>query len=332
MLAAARVVLKQHRFEVTVAAVATICAGGWAFFNLLELAFLAVPPECVQLWTQSGPSDSLDCGGALQAWVNVVESRVMDVMGPLPFAVGLLAGVPIVAREIESQTAPVAWWLYPSRIRWFAAQVVPVMLLIGVCLAFTAVTTSILEESRVLVGSTSPVSDMGRYGPLIIVRALGAFGIGLFVGALLGRTLPALVFGAAVVVATVMLAASARDNWLSQLPPTVVTGFSSTQPVTQKEAAIVTAVAFRTPEGQQISLAEARSIAHRAGAPQPAPGDDQDLPAAQWLYDNGYTELALGVTTETALGWQTYEALIFGVVALVSSAAAAGVVNRRRPT
>ena len=42
-----------------------------------------------------------------------------------PFAVGLFLGVPVVAREVEGRTAPIAWTLSRSRLRWLLQRVIP---------------------------------------------------------------------------------------------------------------------------------------------------------------------------------------------------------------
>ena len=44
-----------------------------------------------------------------------------------PVVAGLLAGGPIVARELESGTARLAWSLGPSRLRWFVQRAVPIL-------------------------------------------------------------------------------------------------------------------------------------------------------------------------------------------------------------
>jgi hypothetical protein len=61
-------------------------------------------------------------GGALA----VDGEKLFMAMKILPFGVGLLAGVPIVARELEMRTAQTAWSLNGSRLRWLIRQVAPI--------------------------------------------------------------------------------------------------------------------------------------------------------------------------------------------------------------
>jgi len=331
MLAAARVVLKQHRFEVGAAAIAALAVGVWALLVGLQVRMLGVPPGCIEAWLASGTDEQTECLGLLRTWSGIVETPVIGVMVYIPFATGLLGSVPIVARELESRTAQRAWSLNPSRRRWLFRQLAPVMVILGASLTFAALATSLLEADRVIVGY-SPVDDLGLYGPLIVARAFGAFGVGLLVGALLGRTLPAFVLGVALTVALTFVVSSVREEWVKRLEPAVVSEMSAGGGTILVPHAVITAIAFRTPDGQQISIEDARAIAHTAGAAQPAPDDEQDLPAAVWLERHGYAELDLGVTMEMALGWAPYDALAFVIVGVASIAGTIPMVNRRRPT
>ena len=47
------------------------------------------------------------------------------------FAAGLFLGVPIVARELERGTARLAWSLTPSRMRWYLARMLPVLVVLA---------------------------------------------------------------------------------------------------------------------------------------------------------------------------------------------------------
>lgn len=304
-LAAARVTLKQHRFEVAAAALAALVLGVWGLTVEVRLEALAVSP-----------------GGLANE-----ATRIVGAMAYLPFAVGLLGGVPIVARELESRTAQTAWSLNASRVRWLVRQVAPIVLLLGVSITFAAVVASLVQADREAWGE-SAFFNLERHGPLVIARAFGAFGVGLLVGAMLGRTLPAFVFGVAFSLALGFAVGSARDAWLASLEPVVIgdtaTGVS---PI-----GVATDVAWRTPEGMVISREQARAIVSAAGVPEPAADDVQDVPAVVWLEEHGYAELTLGVTEAMAVGWAPYDALIFGLVGVVSVAGTIPLVNRRRPT
>jgi hypothetical protein len=57
----------------------------------------------------------------------------------LPSVLGLLGGVPIVWRELETRTAQTAWSLSPSRLRQLAHQISSIGLVLGVVMVFAAV-------------------------------------------------------------------------------------------------------------------------------------------------------------------------------------------------
>ena len=106
---------------------------------------------------------------------------------------GLLLGVPLVSREIEHRTAAIAWTMSRSRTWWLARRVLFLALVMVVLLGVVAVV------GEVLASATLPAQHLdrdfawyGRRGALIVVRGLASLGIGVLVGAWIGRVLPAL--------------------------------------------------------------------------------------------------------------------------------------------
>ena len=344
MLAAARVTLKQHRFEVVAAVLAALAVGVWALVVQYRLNALNVPPECIRDWlyTTDARDQTGGCAGPMRAWSSILQGEggaILDgegtislsAMGILPFMVGLLGGVPLVARELEARTAQTAWSLNGSRLRWLLRQVTPVAILLGIAVTFAAFAVEGLAAANVAWGGYASFL-IGVHGPLVLARALGAFGIGLLVGALLGRTLPAFVLGAALLVALLFAVGAASDAWLAGLEPQVIAKLSpETEEYDLQPRAVTTGWGVRTPDGILISIEDATALARAAGAPEPAPGDVQDIPALEWFEQNGYTLLPLGVTDEMALGWAPYDGVVFSLVGLGSIAGAALLVNRRRP-
>lgn len=324
--------IKQHRFEVSAAVLACLVLGIWGLVLELRLAASGVPAECLEIWATEGMEAAGECAdGSLGAWGSALASegsRIIATMGYLPFAVGLIGGVPIVARELESRTAQTAWSLTPSRLRWLARQTTPVAALLGMTLAVAALVGGAVQADRELIGE-SPYANLGHHGPLVMTRAFGAFGLGLLVGALVGRTLSAFVLAAVISVALAVAIDIARDSWLHGLDPSSPS--MSSQYASVRDRLIVTEIAWRAPSGNMLTAAQAREMASSAGVP-PADADDiQDVLALAWYEENGYSEIALGVTEGTALGWAPYDALAFGIVGLGSTAATLAVVSRRRP-
>jgi hypothetical protein len=249
----------------------------------------------------------------------------------LPFVVGLLGGVPLVARELEARTAQTAWSLFPSRATWLIRQLAPVALVLGLSVAFAAFAASPVAADRAAWGFSASL-DLGLHGPLVLIRAFAAFGIGLFAGALLGRALPAFVLGGVLCFTLLTASGLARDAWIAGLGPVVIDESTAGGERVLAPRSITTGNGWIAPDGQQISMPEARRIATAAGVPPPKEDDSQDLVAALWLDAHGYQSVVVGITDEMALGWGSYEATIFGALGLISLPTAFWLVQRRRPT
>lgn len=334
MLAAARVTLKQHRFELGAVVLAGIVVGVSALLVAYRLDALGVAPGCIvdYLGRARGPAGTGECFGPMSAWSSILSREggpVGTAMGLLPFAAGLLAGVPIVARELETRTAQTAWSLNASRMRWLVRQIVPVVIVVGLAVAFAGMAASVLQAHRQSWGELA-FFDIGRHGPPVVARAFGAFGVGLLVGALLGRTLPAFVVGALLSVAVATAVGVARDGWLEELEPVVIMDESATRgDVDISPRTLQTGWAWLRPDGSQMSNDDALALVPVDVAEHDDPV--QPIASMQWLEERGYALVPLGVTDERALGWTQYDALAFGLVGLGSIGGAVVVVNRRRP-
>ena len=117
----------------------------------------------------------------------------MAAMSVVPIAVGLLFGVPIVAREIDAGTASLSWAIAGSRLRWFWRIVVPFLGLLVIALAVAAVSAGALADARTAGNIwSSTFADADLFGSPAVMRGLVAYAIGIGVGALVGRILPAI--------------------------------------------------------------------------------------------------------------------------------------------
>jgi len=342
MFAAARVTIKQHRFEVAVAALAAVAASALGASIALRIDALDVSPDCLDrvLASQDGFSAGQECFALVRQGSGILgetfltgEGTVaLSIMGVLPFVLGLVGGVPIVARELEARTAQTAWTLSASRVRWLAHQVAPIAIVLGAVMFLAALAAEPVADASVAWGRSAS-SLIGLHGPLAVARAFAAFGLGLMLGALLGRSLPALILGIAISVALLFAVGMLRDAWTASLEPGVIAEISPDTGEFQLEPrALTTGWGVVTPDGTLLSSDEAREIATAAGVPA-APADDvQDIPALTWYEENGYVLLPTGVSDEMALGWAPYDGLIFGLVGAISIGVTVVVVNRRRPT
>lgn len=238
-------------------------------------------------------------------------------MAVLPFVVGLLAGVPIVGRELESRTVQTAWSLSGSRLRWLLRQMAPIVVVIGVTVTFAAIAASVLEATRE-PWYNSGFSDVSLHGPPVVARAFGALGLGLLFGASLGRALPAFIVAALVSLILVYNVGTVSYAWLESHAASIA-GVSSQESGTWDGWTMGSL--WLAPDGSQISDNDAFAL---------VPSGESDGYA--WLRSQGYKDVVVGVSQEVAMGWARYDVLIFGLVGIASIAAGIAVVDRRRPT
>jgi len=313
-----RFAVKQHQFEVAAGTLAALLVAVAALVVNANLRGVDVPADCFRAWRETFDAPEA-CRPALAAFGRIDEEqagRVFAAMAVLPFLLGLLGGVPIVGQELEARTAQMAWSLTASRPRWLLRQALPIILVLGVAIILAAFAADILETTRQL-RSRSAVNDMTLHGAVVVGRAYAAFGSGLLLGALVGRTLPALVLGTVVSLALVAGMEDARRIWVGGHAPVPVDVGSGGTPAW---AGSSFGVVWITPEGQQISDAE---------AVERVPLDVPDT--NQWLLDRGYRMAELVISEETVLGWRTYDLAAFAATGSIALIAAGVVVNRRRP-
>ncbi len=320
MLSSAKLTLKQHRFELVSVVLAALMVGAAGLWLNAQLLSFAVPAGCFDAWMGSQGSPDA-CVEPVQAYATFLYSNTTwfdPAMVVLPFVVGTLTGTPLVARELENRTAQTAWALSPSRGRWLTRQIWPTLVLVGAAVTFAAVAASVFHETR-SSGFSSPTFGLpGFHGPLVVARTLVAFGVGLLLGAIVGRSLPAVILTAvASLVLVVFGAMGARDMWLRAQPHDMLTRADY-----DADQVVMTYQTFWTaPDGTHLDDEEAYAL---------APDGEEDPEA--WLAGAGYEFGGVGLKSETASKWEPIE--IAGTVALgvVLIGAAYPVVNRRRPT
>ncbi len=197
MLRAAWLTYRMHRFEVLLSA--------------LLLAVLAVSVLIV-----SSHITSLDIPGTCSAGDGISRQQVCErfweiygseagyakaglgLVGPI---VGLILGIPIVAREVELRTTSLAWSLTPHRGRWLLSRLLPMLALAVAGFVVLGWVGSGLFEAME-VGPVSPsLTEVASQGPTLVARGLMALGIAVLAGAVIGRTMPAFLVAAIAVIA-----------------------------------------------------------------------------------------------------------------------------------
>lgn len=319
MLSSARITLKQYRFEVGAAALAAVLLGFAALIVTYRLGSIAMPAGCFEAWLAGpGGNFSPECERATDLWSSINANEANFVFGAmliLPFLVGLIGGIPIVARELEAGTAQTAWSVTPSRTRWLTRQVLPVLGLLGLATVFAAAAGSMLQSTQ----TGTVVEHLILQGPIVVARALAAFGIGLLVGAVVGRSLPAFLIGMVLCAVLAYVADPPRIGWLNArkvpVEQQVINGYSF-------------GFAWRAPDGTLTPYDGdtcARLVPPGEGA------SDPDQGCEGWLDAHGYEMVQLDITDEVAVGWVPIEFTGMSLIGLGAIGAATVAVNRRRP-
>jgi len=193
----ARLSFRLQRLEMLLVGAAVFVASGLMLWWAFELdGIVQAYPDCDYF------DPALACEAAGQRFSATFSTAEIIIRNTwlAGCAVGLVLGVPVVAREIEHRTAQVAWAISRSRVRWLFGRVAfpaLVAVVLGVALA---VTTEVLATAmRPDVDLSRDFNFHGNRGPLIIGRAVLGLGAGVLVGAVVGRQLPALLLGVFVV-------------------------------------------------------------------------------------------------------------------------------------
>lgn len=318
----ARITLKQHRFEVGAGALAAVLVGLRALWVNANLTEVKVPAGCFDAWINTAGDVAADCDALFRAFsrINGEEAGpVFGAMAVLPWVAGLLGGVTLVGRELEARTAQTAWALAASRRRWFGRQLWPILLVLGVTVAFAATAASILSTTRSASDSYIWL-DLGVRGPLVVARALAALGLGLVVGAAMGRTLPAFIVGTVLSIGLVAGSVAARAGWVNLQPQVVFDQATVESPGFR--AGLIFEQGWRLLDGTVLTETEATALAPADGSVDPY----------QWLLDQGYEVVQLGITAETARWWEPLETAGSTLIGLVLLLGAVTIVDRRRPT
>jgi len=192
----ARLSFRLQRWEIVfLTAGVALLAGAMLWYASQLMAVVAENPGCDPSAFTSG------CEAVARRYDELSDfvTQFTNLTWAAPFGIGLILGVPLVAREIDRGTTQIAWTLSRSRIQWLAGRlVVPTLVVIGL-LAALAVTSEILTAALFPQANLSEdFTWYGRRGGLLVARGLVALGVGVLVGAILGRLLPALLAGTVV--------------------------------------------------------------------------------------------------------------------------------------
>jgi hypothetical protein len=186
----ARLSFRLQRWEIVfLTAGVALLAGAMLWYAWQLIAVVAENPGCDPSAFTSG------CEAVARRYDEMRDfvTQFTNLTWAAPFGIGVVLGVPLVAREIDHGTTQVAWTLSRSRIQWLAGRLVfPTLVVIGLLVAL-AITGEILAAALFPQANLSEdFTWYGRRGSLLVARGLVALGVSVLVGAILGRLLPAL--------------------------------------------------------------------------------------------------------------------------------------------
>lgn len=233
----------------------------------------------------------------------------------VPFVGGLVLGVPVVAREVEHRTALISWPLSGSRVRWLAWRMAPVFV---VTLALVSVLAVAADQ---MAHAYFPHSDLGfqdyEYRGLpLVMRTLLILVSGVAIGALLGRTLPALLVGIGLSVAVSIALGTALPRWVPS------TELSIAQSVMSGPGSINTDLKYRTPDGRLVDGEEGDRLLEAAYGANPGHAPDPSTLPQEVFYGIAASRYPEVLVRETAA---------IGLAVFALGALAAAAVARRRP-
>jgi hypothetical protein len=281
---------------------------------------LRPPAECLNLGvTIEPPAADLmrRCEALNNAWYAAQSGPASLSYGLLlflSFAAALFLGVPIVAREIERGTSRLAWSLAPSRMRWFASRMVPILIVVAV-LTFVAG----IAADR-FIAAMQPNDDLansftnfGFRGLLIASRAVFIFSVSVLVGAVVARALPAVILTA--VIATIGLAGGERVHQMILESEGVAIPINQETGEGAKPGDMYLDQKFVLPDGTLVGWQYFNNEFN-------GPYDENGNPK--------YPQVAIVIPRERFRFVETREAVVLGIGSLAALLLAGFVVSRRR--
>jgi hypothetical protein len=237
-----------------------------------------------------------------------------------PFALGLILGIPVVAREIEGRTAGIAWTLSQSRSRWLIQRVLPLLVVVIVLAAAVGIGSEFVTRTNPFadLAANPGFADYTSRGVLLPVRAVVVLVLAIAVGAMVPRQLPALLLAVGATVALFVGLTLAMDAWM--------TGEAKPIPFDESrfggfgDGPRIFDVAYREDAtGKVISMNDFYNQHGEVALPD----GESDPP--------GFTQVAIGIPGDQWATWVARESAILGGLGLVGGGLATLVVTRRRP-
>ncbi len=312
VFAPARLTLRLHRFEVVAFGLLVGVGVGLAVLVAARLDALGYGPECA-LGLRDGTVPA-GCEFKVNVFYGQVQreaSPVSAILGFVPYAAALLLGVAVVGREVDRGTTRLAWALSPSRQRWFLQRLVPVLLTtVAIGLAAGLAADRLLASTEPGVDPANAFAQFGSRGAVLAARVAFVFSIGVLVGSVLGRMLPAVILGGLIAIVGLVGGTWVHERWIRS--EAVVMDGAGLNDLYVDER-------FRTPSGELVGWDEVE----RYDPPPSDPNFDGIWPTLP--------QVVIGVPGTRYGEIQLREIAALAGGSLAALLAAAIVVQRRRP-
>lgn len=314
---------KLHRWEVLASAAGVAILGAAMLWFTLQLRTLAgTEPGCVDPTSYAPGCERF----AQQFYELSSKSEWLSYFSAVaPFGMGLVLGVPLVSREVEHRTAGIAWTLSRSRTWWLVRRGAFLAMVLVILLLAVAIVGEVLATAQMPnLHLDRDFAWYGRRGGLIVVRGLASLGIGILLGAVLGRVMPALLVAAFASVLIFTAISLGMDRWMES--DAVVQAFG-----VDRSGGRLLGQRTELPSGEIVDYAELQ----RRGLSYEVIAEGGELYAKP--EDIGHPERIIGWDRELLVPGKLYplivlrEAGVVGGVAVMLAAAAVFVVARRRP-
>lgn len=296
------------RFELLAFGLAIVTVAAASVVAAAHIASLAPPASCFDPFMQNVPPLCQEPSFAFYDAVYTFGDPLKVATIALPLAAGAFLGVPLVARELERGTSRLAWSLAPSRWRWYVARVLPIVAVAAVLGLLAG-----LGADR-LLGATEPgldpnaaFSGLGYRGLPLASRTVFVLALGVACGAILGRSLPALIVTALVGILAMIGVSQLHERILAtEIVPVAQSDF--------RPGDMWVETRFLLPDGSMVGY-----DAFENGDPYDANGSPR------------YPELAMVVPGDRYPTAAAREVAALGAASIVALLVGGFVVARRRP-